>query len=188
MSHARRDFWWRLTDLISYLRALITTESCNHGCVHNQKRLRHPFALGVRYGHVSAHWQSIRQSTADRRRSLAFPPTYSWRRRHLPLFCWWMATTSYDPAAAPAMVRLLIENQLDMVTGSRASQRTGGLPARPSHRQPHADCIGVPRVRQPGQRRALGLPRIQPALRQVVSRALAAVSRPRPSSPFTRSD
>lgn len=39
---------------------------------------------------------------------------------------------TYDPAAAPAMVRMLLENRLDMVTGIRVAEAAGAY--RPGHR------------------------------------------------------
>ena len=78
---------------------------------------------------------------------------------------------TYDPAAAPTMVRRLIENQLDMVTAVRlpSEQDAYRLGHRIGNRA--AELPGVPRVRQSCQRRAVRLSRVQPALRQVVPRA-----------------
>ena len=56
--------------------------------------------------------------------------------------CWSTATTPMTPAARPAMVRLLLDEQLDMVSGARVDRRRRRLPARPSARQPGADRHG----------------------------------------------
>lgn len=48
---------------------------------------------------------------------------------------------TYDPAAAPEMVRWLVERQLDMVTGVRATEDTGAY--RPMHRFGNAVFSGI---------------------------------------------
>ena len=48
---------------------------------------------------------------------------------------------TYDPAAAPEMVRWLVERQLDMVTGVRATQDAGAY--RPMHRFGNAVFSGI---------------------------------------------
>ena len=48
---------------------------------------------------------------------------------------------TYDPAAAPAMVRLLVENQLDMVTGARVTEIEAAY--RPGHRFGNRVLTGI---------------------------------------------
>ena len=67
---------------------------------------------------------------------------------------------TYDAAAAPAMVRLLFEDRLDMVTAVRVDRRGRRLPPRPPARQPGADrdgALGLRRPRSPTCSRAIAV-------------------------------
>lgn len=76
---------------------------------------------------------------------------------------------TYEAAAAPEMVRLLIEDRLHMVTGLRTRPYRRGLPSRAQVRQPAVDRLGPRRIRAGHIRRAIRLSGVQPALREVVS-------------------
>ena len=80
---------------------------------------------------------------------------------------------TYDAPSARVMIGRLVEDRLDMVVGRPRRSGPGRLPPRPSDRQPAAH-----RFRRLGVRRQLhgysvGLPGVLPALREIVSGAVA---------------
>ena len=86
--------------------------------------------------------------------------------------CWSTATTPMTPPPRPAMLRLLLEQQLDMVTGG-AGDRRRTAPTGPATGSATACSPAMVRgvFGNRDQRHAVGLPRLQPPLREVVSRA-----------------
>ena len=95
---------------------------------------------------------------------------------------------TYDPAAAPAMVKLLLDDRLDMVVGTRLHE------AKDAYRGGHV--IGnrvftglLSRLfGRSFSRHFLGLPGVLAALRQKLPGAVAKGSRSRPKSRSTRSN
>jgi glycosyltransferase involved in cell wall biosynthesis len=79
---------------------------------------------------------------------------------------------TYDATAAPAMVRKLWEEQLDMVVGARQSEVVAGLPPWPCTRQPFAHRTARPDVRPQFQRHIVGLQGVLAPLRQELSGAV----------------
>ena len=82
---------------------------------------------------------------------------------------------TYDASAAPALVAKLIDEQLDMVVGTRVHEASGRLSPRPRARQPHDDRPARAAVRPNFHRHLLGLPRFLATLRQELPGALPRV-------------
>ena len=94
---------------------------------------------------------------------------------------------TYDAAAAPELVRKLLDEQLDMVVGARKSE------VEEAYRRGHAlgnklftGLLAEP-VRPQLHRHLLGLPGLLAPLRQELPGCCRAASRPRPRSASTRS-
>ena len=94
---------------------------------------------------------------------------------------------TYDPKAAPAMVDLLIADQLDMVVGTRRHEKKDAY--RGGHVLGNKLFTGllVGPVRPQLQRHLFGLPRVLAPLREELPGAVARASRSRPRSASTRS-
>ena len=94
---------------------------------------------------------------------------------------------TYDPIAAPAMVDLLLAEQLDMVVGTRRHEAKHGLSRRPRARQQAVHRPSLGPVRAQLHRHFLGLPGVFAALREELSGALVGVrDRDRDERPCAR--
>ena len=79
---------------------------------------------------------------------------------------------TYDAPSAPAMIEQAGARPARHGRGGAGRPRGGGLPARPSRRQPAAHRLRRPRVRRVVHRHAVGLPGVHPPLREIVSGAV----------------
>ena len=94
---------------------------------------------------------------------------------------------TYDPKAAPEMVAMLLDEQLDMVVGTRQHEVGRRLSRRPCPRQPAVHRAAGAPVRPQLHRHLLRLPGLLAALRQELPGAVGRASRSRPRSASMRS-
>ena len=82
---------------------------------------------------------------------------------------------TYDPKAAPAMVDMLLADQLDMVVGTRKHEAKRCLSRRSRAREPHLHRAAVGPVRAQLQRHLFRLPGVLAPLREELSGAVVGL-------------